>query len=168
MDGKIILITGANSGIGQATAMALAKMGASVVMVCRDRNKGEIAQTEIITESSNQAVDLMIADLSSQKSIHQLAADFKARYPQLHVLINNAGINLPKRIVTVDGIETQFAVNHLAPFLLTNLLLDVLKASAPARIVNVNSMCIAGATLILTTCRAKNSIAVLGCTAKQN
>ncbi len=140
MHGRIVMITGANSGIGKATAMALATMGATVVMVCRDQSKGEVAQAEIVAVSDNQTVDLMKADLSSQKSIHQLAADFRARYPQLHVLINNAGVNLPKRTVTVDGVETQFAVNHLAPFLLTNLLLDVIKASAPSRIINLNSV----------------------------
>ncbi len=137
MDGRVCMITGANSGIGKATAVGLASMGASVVMVCRDRERGETAMGEIKAASGNQNVDLLLADLSSQASIRQLAQDFKARYPQLHVLINNAGIALGKRSLTPDGIETVFAVNYLAPFLLTNLLLDVLKASAPARVVNV-------------------------------
>jgi len=131
------MITGANSGIGKATAVGLAGMGASVVMVCRDRGRGEAAMGEIKAASGNQKVDLLLADLSSQASVRQLAQDFKARYPQLHVLINNAGIALGKRSLTPDGVETVFAVNYLAPFLLTNLLLDVLKASAPARVVNV-------------------------------
>lgn len=140
MTGKICLITGANSGIGKATALGLARMGAIVVLVCRDESRGKAAMTEIKAESRNEAVDLILADLSSQASISQLVADFNGRYQQLHVLIDNAGVAKAKRTLTVDSIETTFAVNHLAPFLLTNLLLDVLKASVPSRIVNVSSM----------------------------
>jgi NAD(P)-dependent dehydrogenase (short-subunit alcohol dehydrogenase family) len=139
MQGKICLVTGANSGIGKATALGLAQLGATVVMVCRHRAKGEAAQNEIRAKSGNNAVDLLLADLSSQQSIRQLVEDFKQRYSQLHVLINNAGVFNMTRHETVDGLEMTFAVNQLAPFLLTNLLLDVLKASAPARIVNVSS-----------------------------
>jgi len=140
MQGKICLVTGANSGIGKATALALAQMGASVVMVCRDRARGEEARSEITTTSWNNAVDLLLADLSSQQSIRQLVENFQHHYTHLHVLINNAGAAFPgRRRETVDGVEMTFAVNYLAPFLLTNLLLDVLKASAPARIVNVSS-----------------------------
>lgn len=139
MRGKICLVTVANSGIGKATALGLAKRGATVVMVSRDRAKGEAAQQEIREQSGNQAVDLLLADLSSQESIRQLAEEFKRRYSQLHVLVNNAGVfNLTRR-ETVDGLEMTFAVNTLAPFLLTNLLLDTLKASTPARIIQVNS-----------------------------
>src|SRR2546426_4670781 len=137
MQGKICMVTGANSGIGKATA--LAQMGATVVMVCRDRARGEEARSEITTKSRNNAVDLLQADLSSQQSIRQLVENFQHHYTQLHVLINNAGVAFPGRRETVDGLEMMFAVNYLAPFLLTNLLLDVLKASAPARIVNVSS-----------------------------
>ncbi len=139
MNAKICLVTGANSGIGKATALGLAKLGATVVMVCRDQAGGQSAQAEIIAATGNQAVDLMLADLSSLASIRQLSSDFKAKHSHLHVLINNAAVNLSQRTVTADSIETIFAVNHLAPFLLTHLLLDVLKASAPARIVNVAS-----------------------------
>jgi NAD(P)-dependent dehydrogenase (short-subunit alcohol dehydrogenase family) len=110
-----------------------------VIVVGRDRSRSEAVVAEIKQKSNNDAVDLMLADLSSQASIRRLAEDLKDRYQQLHVLINNAGVFISKRTVTVDGIETTFAVNHLAPFLLTNLLLDVLKASAPARIINVSS-----------------------------
>jgi NAD(P)-dependent dehydrogenase (short-subunit alcohol dehydrogenase family) len=133
------MVTGANSGIGKATALGLARMGATVVMVCRDRARGEAAQSEVKAQSGNDAVDLLLADLSSQQSIRQLVEDFKQRYSQLHVLINNAGVFMLTRRETVDGLEKTFAVNQLAPFLLSNLLLDVLKASAPARIVNVSS-----------------------------
>jgi NAD(P)-dependent dehydrogenase (short-subunit alcohol dehydrogenase family) len=139
MQGKICLITGANSGIGKATALRLAQMGATVIMVCRDRTRGEEAQREIQTKSGNDAMDLLLADLSSQQEIRQLAATFQQRYHRLHVLINNAGTGFTQRRETVDGVEMTFAVNYLAPFLLTNLLLDVLKNSAPARIINVAS-----------------------------
>jgi retinol dehydrogenase 14 len=139
MQGKICMVTGANSGIGKATALGLAKMGATVVMVCRDRNRGEVALNDIKRESGSAALELMVADLSSQESIHRLAADYKRTHSRLHVLINNAAVNRSAFMNTVDGIEMTFAVNHLAPFLLTHLLLDVLKASAPARIVNVAS-----------------------------
>ncbi|HLX55881.1 MAG TPA: SDR family oxidoreductase [Ktedonobacteraceae bacterium] len=139
MQGKTCLITGANSGIGKATALALAQMGAAMVLVSRDRARGEEAQREIKTKSGNESIDLLLADLSSQESIRQLARDFKQRYDRLHVLINNAGAYSLTRRVTVDGMEMTVAVNLLAPFLLTNLLLGMLKASAPARIVNVSS-----------------------------
>ncbi len=137
MKDRICMITGASSGIGKATALGLAKMGAAVVIVARDRDRGEAAQAEIATASGNQHVDLLLADLSSQADVRRLAEEFRSRYAHLHVLINNAGVALSKRTLTVDGIETVFAVNYLAPFLLTNLLLDLLKASAPARVVNV-------------------------------
>jgi len=139
MQGKVCIVTGANSGIGKATSLGLAQMGATVVMVCRDRTKGEEAQNEIKTKSGNDAVDLLLAELSSQESIRQLVENFQQHYKQLDVLINNAGgVNLSRR-ETLDGLEMTFALNYLAPFLLTNLLLDKLKASAPARIVNVSS-----------------------------
>jgi len=139
MNGKICIITGANSGIGKATALGLAEMDATVVMVCRNQKWGEDAKEEIIEVTGNQSTDLLIADLSSQTAIHQLVDKIKQKYQQLHVLINNAGVLLQNRSVTVDGIETTFAVNYLAPFLLTHLLIDTIKASAPARIINVSS-----------------------------
>src|SRR5438046_3949167 len=139
MTGKVCLITGGNSGIGKATALGLAKLNASVVIVSRDKDKGEATLIEIRSKSGNRNVDAMTADLSSQDSVRELAHDFKGRYKKLHVLINNAGIFLPKRVPTVDGLEATFATNHLGHFLLTNLLLDVLKASAPSRIINITS-----------------------------
>lgn len=139
MKNRICVITGANSGIGKATALGLAEMGASIIMICRDKNRGEIARQEIIEKSGNQLIDLLLCDLSSQKSICDFVSDFKQKYQNLHVLINNAGVVLRNRTLTVDGIETNLAVNHLAPFLLTNLLLDILKKSAPSRIINVSS-----------------------------
>jgi len=139
MQDKICLVTGANSGVGKATALGLARMGATVVMVCRNQAKGEEAQKEVQAQSGNSDVHLLLADLSSQQSIRKLVAQFQQQFSQLHVLINNAGTTLLSRRETVDGLEKTFAVNYLAPFLLTNLLLDTLKASAPARIVNVSS-----------------------------
>jgi NAD(P)-dependent dehydrogenase (short-subunit alcohol dehydrogenase family) len=139
MIGKTCLVTGANAGIGKATALGLAQMGASVVLVCRDPGRGQAALSEIQHQSGNPSVSLLLADLSSQTSIRQLAAEFKSSYPALHVLINNAGVIPKKHTFTEDGLETQFAVNHLAYFLLTYLLLDQLKSSASARIVNVSS-----------------------------
>jgi NAD(P)-dependent dehydrogenase (short-subunit alcohol dehydrogenase family) len=139
MDGKVCLITGATSGIGKATAMELASMGASVVMVGRDRARGEAALAEVKEGSANASVDLLLADLSSQEDIRRLAGEFKEAHPRLDVLINNAGVIRSKRVASADGIEMTFAINHLAHFLLTNLLLDLLKATAPSRIVNVSS-----------------------------
>lgn len=139
MQGKICLVTGATSGIGKETALGLAHMGATVVMVARDRTRGEAVRDEIRAQSGNQLVDLLLADLSSQQSVRQLAGQFRQNYSALHVLVNNAGVFSLRRQTTVDGLELMFAVNYLAPFLLTNLLLDMLKASAPSRIVNVSS-----------------------------
>jgi len=137
MKDKICLVTGATSGIGKATAMGLARMGATVVIVGRARERGEAARDEIRNLSGNPKVEMLLADLSSQAAIRQLVLDYKAQYARLHVLVNNAGVAPIKRIVTVDGVETTFAVNYLAPFLLTNLFIDLLKESAPARVVNV-------------------------------
>jgi NAD(P)-dependent dehydrogenase (short-subunit alcohol dehydrogenase family) len=112
-DEKVCLITGATSGIGKATAMGLANMGANVVMVGRDRGRGEAALAEIKEKSANPSVDLMLADLSSQQEIRRLAEEFKEAYPRLDVLINNAGLFRSERITTADGLEMTFAVNHL-------------------------------------------------------
>jgi len=139
INGKICIITGANSGIGKATALGLAKLGAKVVMLCRIKTRGEEAQNEIITKSGNRSIDLLLADLSSQSSIRQFVLEFEKKYDKLDVLINNAGVNPSKRYETIDGIEKAFAINTLAPFLLTNLLLPILKNSVHARIINVAS-----------------------------
>jgi len=139
MAGKVCMVTGANSGIGWVTARELAKMGATVVMVCRDPARGVAACEEIQRISGNSNVALMIADLSSQASIRRLADDFLQKHQSLHLLLNNAGVLSKTRIMTAEGIETQLAVNLLAPFLLTNLMFDVLTAGAPARVVNVTS-----------------------------
>jgi retinol dehydrogenase 14 len=137
--GKIAMVTGASSGMGKEIALALAGKGANVVMVCRDPGSGEAARADVQQKSGNSAVELVIADLSSQQSIRNLVQEFGTRHGRLNVLVNNAGVVLPKRVETADGIETVFATNHLAPFLLTNLLLPALQASAPARVVTVAS-----------------------------
>ncbi len=139
MADKICLVTGGNSGIGKSVALGLAKMGATVVVVSRNREKGQTAVTDIIAKSANKNVELIQADMSSQNSIHKMVDEFKARHEKLHLLINNAGVYLTRRSETEDGLESTFAINHLGPFLLTSLLLDILKASAPSRIVNVTS-----------------------------
>jgi NAD(P)-dependent dehydrogenase (short-subunit alcohol dehydrogenase family) len=125
--------------MGKEIALALAEMGATVVMISRDRDRGEAARSEVESKTANRQVELMLADLSSQKAIRQLVTEFAARHDRLHVLVNNVGITLAKRTETADGIEAVFATNHLAPFLLTNLLLPILKASAPSRVVTVSS-----------------------------
>jgi len=140
MKDKIVMITGANSGIGKAASLALANMGATVVMVARNKEKGEAAKAEIIRETGNSSVDLLLADLSSLDSVRQLATEFQKKYPKLHVLINNAGLFNQGRHVTTDGYENTFATNYLAAFLLTNLQLEQLKASAPSRVINVSSV----------------------------
>src|SRR5262249_46337940 len=131
MNEKICLVTGANSGIGKVTAKALAAGGATVIMVCRNRDKGEAARDEIVRETRNENVDLMIADFSDLSQIRRLAAEVKAKYPRLHTLVNNAGAYNDKRKITADGYEATFAVNHLGYFLLTVELLDLLKSPRP-------------------------------------
>jgi NAD(P)-dependent dehydrogenase (short-subunit alcohol dehydrogenase family) len=139
MQGKVCLVTGSSAGIGKVTARELARLGATVVMLCRDRAKGEAARAEIKATSGSERVDLILADLSELSEVRRAASEFKQRYTGLHVLINNAGGIHADRTVTSDELEVTFATNYLAPFLLTDLLLDVLKASAPARILNVSS-----------------------------
>lgn len=137
MQGKTVLVTGATSGIGQEIALGLAKLGAQVIITGRKRQRGEAAVAEIKRASGNPRIDLMIADMTSQADIECLADDVIAKYPRLDVLVNNVGMVVNTRQLTIDGIELNFAVNHLAGFLLTHRLLSLLKHSAPARVVNV-------------------------------
>jgi retinol dehydrogenase-14 len=139
MTGKTVLVTGGTGGIGQAAAIGLASMGARVGITGRDRVRAEAAAAAIAQESGNPAVDVFIADMSSQAEVRRLADEVLATYPRLDVLLNNVGGFWAHRHVTIDGLEHTFALNHLAPFLLTDLLLDRLKASAPARVVTVSS-----------------------------
>ena len=139
MKDKICIVTGATSGIGLVTAQMLAQQGATVIAVGRNPEKGTAIVVRIQQETGNPAVEFMLADLSVQAQVRRFVQEFKRRYSRLDVLINNAGGFFMKRQLSTDGIELTFALNHLGVFLLTNLLLDTLKASAPSRIVNVSS-----------------------------
>jgi NAD(P)-dependent dehydrogenase (short-subunit alcohol dehydrogenase family) len=134
-----VLVTGANRGLGKATAIQLARSGASVVMLARDPDRGNAAADEVRGVSPNGAVHLIVGDLSTTSGVRKVAAEVVAQHPRLSVLINNAGVSKFTREVTADGLETTFATNHLAPFLLSNLLVDLLAQNAPAHIVTVTS-----------------------------
>ena len=138
MAGRTVLITGGTGGIGRATALGLAAMGARLAITGRDRRRAEDAAREI-RAARGGPVDVFVADLSSQSEVRRLADEVLQRLPRIDVLVNNAGGCWNTRHVTVDGLERTFAVNHLAPFLLTSLLVDRLKRSAPARVVTVSS-----------------------------
>lgn len=139
IQGKHCMVTGASSGIGREIALGLAKSGARVVMVCRDPLRGGSAREYVRNGSGNQAVELMLADLSSQEQIRELASTYRSNYGSLHILVNNASVIKDKRELSADGIEMTFAVNYLAYFMLTNLLFEALKLGAPARVVNITS-----------------------------
>ena len=139
MKNKIVLITGATSGIGKETALGLAKLGATIVFTTRDNLKGEKTKKELITTTNNKNIHMLKCDLASFESIRNCCKEFKSKYDKLHVLINNAGVWDFKRRESKDGIENIFATNYLAPFLMTNLLLDILKKSSPSHIINVTS-----------------------------
>ena len=139
MEGKTCIVTGANSGIGEVTARELARMGARVVMICRSEEKAQAAVERIKEQVPEAQLELLLADLSSLTAVSGVAREFTARHRRLDVLVNNAGIYLPKRFESEDGFEMTFATNHLGPFLLTNLLLDALTAAHGARVVNVSS-----------------------------
>ena len=139
MVGKTCLVTGATAGIGRVTAGELARRGATVLVVGRDLGRCEAAVRSIRQEAGNPSVDFLVADLSSQAEVRELAREVRSRHDRLDVLVNNAGAIFTKRLETVDGIERTFALNHLAYFLLTNLLLGALKAAAPSRVVSVSS-----------------------------
>jgi retinol dehydrogenase 12 len=162
MNGKICLVTGATNGIGRATAQGLAQMGATVVIVGRDADKAARVSEEIRAASDNQNVDWLAADLSSQQEVRRLADEFMSKYPHLHVLLNNAGGTFTTRQLSVDGIEMTFALNHLAYFLLTNLLLDTIIASAPARIINVSSDAHAGGKIDFENLQGERSYSGFG------
>jgi NAD(P)-dependent dehydrogenase (short-subunit alcohol dehydrogenase family) len=138
MSGKICVVTGANSGIGKATSLVLAQFGAEIILVCRDKARGEAALADVSAAAAGGAARLEIADLSSLQEVRELAGRL-AGLDRLDVLINNAGLVLGDRRITADGFEYTFALNHLAPFLLTNLLRKKLAASAPARVITVSS-----------------------------
>jgi len=137
MRGKTALVSGATSGIGQETAIGLAKLGAQVIITGRNHERGVAAVAEIQQASGNAKIDFISADMTSQASIHRLADEVIANYPRLDIIINNVGMTSGTRQLTDDGIELNFAVNHLAAFLLTHRLFPLLQQSAPARVINV-------------------------------
>ena len=139
MENKICIITGANAGLGYESAKALAAKGATIIMVCRSKEKGVTAQNSIISATQNEQVHLVLADLSLQSEVRQAAQKIQDQFPRVDVLMNNAGAVTSKQIITSEGIDTQFAVNHLAGFLLTHLLMPQLLKSADARVVNISS-----------------------------
>jgi NAD(P)-dependent dehydrogenase (short-subunit alcohol dehydrogenase family) len=154
---KTCIVTGSNSGIGKETALALAKMDAKIIMVVRNKERGEITRSEIIRESLNHSIDLMLCDLLSMSAIRQFAAEFKDKYNRLDVLINNAGAVFNKRQLTPEGFEQTFALNYLAPFLLTHELLPVLKRTAPSRVINLSSGLHKSAKLNLDNLQSESS-----------
>jgi len=140
LEGKDCVVTGANSGIGKELTRELAASGARVFMVCRNREKGQAALEELAEATGSERLELLTADVSSMSSIRAFAEDFEHRTPKVDVLMNNAGIYLPKRMLSVDGHEMMFATNHLGAFLLTQLLLPKLRAAPHARVVTTSSM----------------------------
>lgn len=136
---KIFIVTGATSGIGKETARGLLQSGGKVVMIARNEQKASQTAQELTADTGSNSLDILLADLSLMGDVRKLAKSIIEKYPKIDVLINNAGVTYYKRILTKEGFETTFAVNHLAPFLLTNLLLDLLGKSAPSRIINVSS-----------------------------
>lgn len=136
---KVCLVTGANSGIGRETTLGLARLGGTIVMLARNLERGEVAKDYVIRESGNSDIDLMICDLSVRNEIERFSSEFTQNYPRLDVLVNNAGAVFSRRQLTQDGFENTLAVNYLAPFLLTNRLLPLLRKSAPSRVVNLTS-----------------------------
>lgn len=143
LDGKVGLVTGAIGGMGKIIAAELARRGATIVFVARTRAKGEAAQREIIAATGNPAVDLLVADLAEFQDVRRLVAEFRQRFPALHILVNNAGAFATAHRLNGDGIEQNLAVNYFSPFLLTMLLVESLKAGAPSRVVNVGSAAMA-------------------------
>lgn len=147
LSGRVCAVTGVTRGIGRATVEGLASLNASLVLLCRRQEEGERVAEELAQAHRAPRAEVVQVDLSSQQSIREAAEAVRARHRALHVLINNAGVIPRQREATVDGLEMQFAVNHLAYFLLTNLLLDLLSAGAPARVVNVSSGAHQGGTI---------------------
>jgi len=148
MTGRVCVVTGASGGIGRATAVELARRGATVTLVARSRERGQAVLAQIVRDTGRTDATLVLADLSRPAEVRRAAAELLAAHPRIHVLVNNAAQYTRKRTLTADGIETQWAVSHLASFLLTNLLLPRLMESAPARVVTVSSGAHAGGKLV--------------------
>ncbi len=149
MRGRICAITGASSGLGYETALALARKGATVALLCRSEERGAQARDRIAAQSGNEDLHVVHCDHANLDTVRAAAGELLARFPALHVLVNNAGLLLNQRRITVDGLEETFQVNHLGAFLLTDLLLERLTACAPARVITVSSVAHRAATLDL-------------------
>jgi len=139
LQGRVVMVTGASSGIGEAASVGISRLGAHLVMVCRDREKGARAKARVIERSGNSDTELLLCDLSLLSNVRRFAAEFASTHSVLHVLVNNAGSVFQGYHETSDSLERTMALNYFSPFLLTNLLLPMLKASAPSRVVNVSS-----------------------------
>lgn len=155
MKGRVCIVTGANAGIGRVTALELARLGATVVLVCRSQERGAQALAEIRQLSNNQDVHLLLADLSSIADTIALAGRFRTQFDRLDILVNNAGAYFTRRLTSADNLEMTFALNHMGYFVLTTMLLDILKTSGPARIINVSSDAHRGAKLDFDDLQAK-------------
>ena len=162
MDNRVCLITGATEGVGRATAVQLAAQGVTVVLAARDANKAEALAREIATLTGNNTTEYVVGDLASLQQTRALAERFKSRHSRLDVLINNAGVFLPKRTVTGDGFETTFQVNYLSHVLLTQLLLETLEQSAQGRIINLSSSVYSGARFDPTNLQSEHKFSVFG------
>jgi retinol dehydrogenase 12 len=162
MQDKVCLVTGATLGIGRESALGLARMGAHIVIAGRDEARTRETAAAIAAQSGNAQVDFLVADLSSQAEVRRLAREFRDRYPRLDVLLHNAGAIFTKRETTVDGFERTWALNHLAEFLLTQLLLDRLEVSAPARIVNVASRAHMSGTIDFDNLQGERKFSAIG------
>lgn len=137
--GKIAIVTGANTGLGYETALGLAQVGMTVILACRNEAKAQQAKTNILTQLPNAQLDIIPLDLSQQASVRAFAQQYRSQHSHLNLLINNAGIMFPPYSATADGFESQFAVNHLSHFLLTSLLIDLMPDTAESRIVSLSS-----------------------------
>lgn len=162
MKSKVCIVTGANTGIGKATALGLARMGATVILACRDQQKGRAALEEIKSQTGSSSLHLMELDLASLASVRAFAQAFEQQFPRLDVLLENAGVSTRVRQLSADGYELDFAVNHLGHFLLTQLLLPRLEASAPSRIVVVSSALHRNARLDLDDLQGERSWSMMG------
>lgn len=139
LEGRVCIVTGANKGIGLAATHGLARMGATIVLACRNADAAEAARREVEQATGNRNLSVAMLDLASLASVRRFAAEFTSAHDRLHVLVNNAGIYTSKRTVTEDGFERTWEVDYLSHFLLTNLLMDQLRAAAPSRVINVSS-----------------------------
>ena len=161
LKGKVCMVTGATAGIGIVTAKALAQQGATVIVAGRNKEKSVSTVDQIRKETGNHDVEYILADLSVQKEVRKLADDFKSKFKRLDILVNNAGAVFDKRFETADGLEMTFALNHLSYFLLTDLLLDTIKASVPSRIINVSSDAHKGAKINFDDIQGKKKYGVM-------